>query len=294
MGIEKPFAFFPIRRLLMKSPGNQSWQQLSDSLRENRRDVGVRIAILAAHPDDETIGASALLARSDDPRVIYLTDGAPRGRNLWSPDFQGSRQEYSSLRRAEAEMALSLAGLSVSQVEWLGGVDQEAIFCADHLTSSLAGLLGRIDPDVLVTHPYEGGHPDHDTAALVAHLAIHRLGQARAPLLVEMTSYHAQDGRCVSGQFLNGESTEELELFLSERERVRKAGMFAAYASQRRVLEGFVIHQERFRIAPEYDLSCPPHKGKLWYECMAWPMTGQQWRATALQKIFAVQELSCP
>jgi len=70
--------------------------------------------------------------------------------------------------------------------------------------------------------------------------------------------------------------------------------MFAAYASQRRVLDGFVINQERFRIAPEYDFSCPPHKGKLWYECMAWPTTGQQWRATAWQKILAVQELSCP
>ena len=278
----------------MRSRGNQSWQQLSGSLRENPRHLGVRMAILAAHPDDETIGASALLARSDELRVIYLTDGAPRSRSLWSPDFHGSRQEYSSLRRAEAEMALSFAGLSVTQLEWLGGVDQEAIIRADHLTYCLAGLLSRIDADVLVTHPYEGGHPDHDAAALVAHLAIHQLDRARAPLLVEMTSYHAQNGRCVRGQFLNGGSAQELELFLSEAERARKAAMFATYASQRRVLDGFVINQERFRIAPEYDFSCPPHKGKLWYECMAWPTTGQQWRATAWQKILAVQELSCP
>src|SRR6476646_4862382 len=83
MGTAKPSASFPIRPLLMRSRGNQSWQQLSGSLRENRRDVGVRIAILAAHPDDETIGASALLARFDEPQVIYLTDGAPRNRNLW-------------------------------------------------------------------------------------------------------------------------------------------------------------------------------------------------------------------
>src|SRR5215471_11713978 len=166
MGTAKPFASFPIRPLLMRSRGNQSWQQLSGTLRENR-DRGLRIAILAAHPDDETIGASALLARSGDPRVIYLTGGAPRNRNLRSRDFHGSRQEYSSLRRAEAERALSLAGLAVSQIEWLGGVDQEAIGRADHLTYCLAGLFSRIEANVLVTHPYEGGHPDHDTAALV-------------------------------------------------------------------------------------------------------------------------------
>jgi LmbE family N-acetylglucosaminyl deacetylase len=278
----------------MRSRGNQGWQQLSGALRENLRDIGLRIAVLAAHPDDEAIGASAMLARSQDPRVIYLTDGAPRNRNLRSPDFHGSRQEYSSLRRAEAEMALSVAGLAVSQMEWLGAMDQEAIVRADHLTCGLARLLSRIDADVLVTHPYEGGHPDHDTAALVAHLAILRLGRVSAPLLLEMTSYHAQNGQCVPGQFLNGESGGELELILSERERGRKAGMFAAYASQRRVLDGFAIHHERFRVAPKYDFSRPPHQGKLWYECMAWPTTGQQWRATAVEKILAVQELSCP
>jgi hypothetical protein len=108
-----------------------------------------------------------------------------------------------------------------------------------------------------------------------------------------MTSYHAHHDQCVSGRFLNGDGSQELQLFLSEAERARKAGMFAAYASQRRVLDGFVINHERFRVAPEYDFSRPPHKGKLWYECMAWPMTGRQWRAIAQEKIFAVQEFSC-
>jgi len=277
----------------MRSRGNQSWRQLSGSLRESRRNRGARIVIFAAHPDDETIGASALLASFDEPQVIYLTDGAPRDRNLWSQDFHGSRENYSLLRRAEAEMALSLAGLSVSQVEWLGAVDQEAIFHADDLAYRLGRLLSRMDADVVVTQPYEGGHLDHDTAAMVAHLAFHQRGRTSAPLLLEMTSYHAHHDQCVSGRFLNGDGSQELQLFLSEAERARKAGMFAAYASQRRVLDGFVINHERFRVAPEYDFSRPPHKGKLWYECMAWPMTGRQWRAIAQEKIFAVQEFSC-
>jgi N-acetylglucosamine malate deacetylase 2 len=278
----------------MRSHDNQSWQELSSTLRENHHDGDVRIAVLAGHPDDETIGAFTLLARFASPRVIYLTDGAPRERKLWSPDFHGAREEYSSLRRAEAGQALCLAGVPGSQIDWLGGVDQEAIFRADALACRLSELLSRIDVDVLVTHPYEGGHPDHDTAALVAHLAIHTLCRERAPFLVEMTSYHAHDRQCVTGKFLNSDTARELHLLLSETERTRKAAMFAAYLSQRRVLEGFPIDQECFRVAPEYDFTRAPHQGNLWYECMAWPMTGRQWRTIAIEKIAGVKELSCP
>ena len=278
----------------MRSHDNQSWQEWSSGLRENRHDGDDRVAVLAGHPDDETIGASTLLARFASPRVIYLTDGAPRDRKLWSPDFHGAREAYLSLRRAEAGQALWLAGLSDCQIDWLGGVDQEAIFSADALACRLSELLRRVEVDVLVTHPYEGGHPDHDTAALVAHLVIHTLCRESAPLLVEMTSYHANDRQCVSGMFLNPDTDQELQLHLSEAERTRKADMFAAYASQRRVLGGFPIDHERFRAAPEYDFTGAPHPGKLWYECMAWPMTGRQWRALAMEKIAGVQELSCP
>ena len=277
----------------MRSRDNQSWKTLSSGLRENRHDAGCRIAVLAAHPDDETIGASALLAACGNPLVIYLTDGAPHSRSLWSPDFHGSREAYSSLRRAEAKQALSLAGLSGGQIDWLGAVDQEAIFNADDLSCRLAELLNRLDVDVLVTHPYEGGHPDHDTAALVAYLAIHQLCRESAPLQLEMTSYHARNGQCIPGKFLNEDTAQELQLHLSETERKRKASMFAAYASQRRVLDGFNINSECLRVAPTYDFSRAPHNGKLWYECMAWPINGEQWRAIALEKITAVQELSC-
>ena len=69
--------------------------------------------------------------------------------------------------------------------------------------------------------------------------------------------------------------------------------MMQAYASQRLVLENFPIHEERLRLAPEYDFSEPPHEGKLWYEFMAWQMTGARWRELALAAIDAVREHSC-
>jgi N-acetylglucosamine malate deacetylase 2 len=276
----------------MRSRADRSWQVLSQTLLANRENAWLRIAVLAAHPDDETIGASSLLARFPSAAVIYLTDGAPRDSKLWSPEFRGTRDEYASLRRAEAERALGFAGVRSDQIYWLGAVDQEAILSAGDLARSLAQVLAKFAPNVLITHPYEGGHPDHDSAALIARLAIRQLHPEQTPLLVEMTSYHARNCQCMTGQFLSPAVQEEICVALSADERERKQQMFASYNSQRLVLGGFKTKSERFRPAPDYDFSRPPHDGKLWYECMGWAMTGKQWRALAAQCI-AQREYAC-
>ena len=46
-------------------------------------------------------------------------------------------------------------------------------------------------------------------------------------------------------------------------------------------------------LAPDYDFSEPPHSGKLWYECMGWPMTGVRWRELATAAQASLQEQSC-
>jgi LmbE family N-acetylglucosaminyl deacetylase len=197
------------------------------------------------------------------------------------------------LRRVEAERALGIAGIPQDRMHWLGAVDQETIFSVDDLVRRLAEVLARVNADVLITHPYEGGHPDHDSAALIARLAISRLHPDQTPLLAEMTSYHARNCQCVTGQFLSAAVREEICVALSADERERKQQMFAAYASQRLVLEGFTAKSERFRPAPNYDFSRPPHEGKLWYECMGWAMTGDEWRKLATQSILRAEEVAC-
>lgn len=275
----------------MRSRADRSWQELSQTLLANTQKASLRLAVLAAHPDDESIGASSLLARFRESAVIYLTDGAPRDSKLWSPEFRGTREEYALMRRAEAERALDIAGVSPRQIHWLGAVDQEAVFSAADLARSLAEMLTRLDTDILIIHPYEGGHPDHDSSALIARLTAAQLHPEQTPSLVEMTSYHARNCQCVNGEFLNS-GTEEICMDLSPAERERKGSMFSAYASQKLVLGSFGAERERFRRAPEYDFSRPPHEGKLWYECMGWSMTGRQWRAWAAQ-CMARQEYAC-
>ena len=255
-------------------------------------DASLRVVVLAAHPDDETIGASAVLTRFPTTLVTFSTDGAPRDKHLWPPTMQGSREDYAELRRREATRALAHAAIPDQQIFWLGGVDQEAILAVQKLAAKLTEFLHSHRPDLLITHPYEGGHPDHDSAALIARLAHSALGR-EAPEICEMTSYHARDGRCVTGEFLNADPSSEILLDLSEQDRQRKRRMMDEHQTQRLVLENFPIGSERLRVAPVYDFSQPPHEGKLWYECMGWPMTGARWRELAAAVCAIQQEFSC-
>jgi LmbE family N-acetylglucosaminyl deacetylase len=258
----------------------------------------LHVLVLAAHPDDETIGASGVLARSPACSVAYLTDGAPRDSIFWTGGPYSSRSDYAKVRRDEAIRALRIAGVSEERIHWLGAVDQEAVFAIEALVERFKLLLDSSATNVVITHPYEGGHPDHDTAALVAHLAI--AGQNRWIGLLEMTSYHARDGLCVTGEFLGAEPKAwdasdtrngKSPFDLSEEDRDRKRQMLKEFVSQRPVLKHFPVDRELLRRAPNYDFSQPPHEGKLWYECMGWPMTGKRWRELAATA--QVQEHSC-
>jgi N-acetylglucosamine malate deacetylase 2 len=247
-------------------------------LADGEKPESLRLMVLAAHPDDETIGASALLARVPHSTVVYLTDGAPTDMKLWPPALDGSREQYAGLRRREAGAALEHAGVLERQLVWLDAIDQEAIFDLPRLVAKLTQFIKQFRPGILITHPYEGGHPDHDTAALVASLVV---SGSSSPELFEMTSYHARDGQCITGEFLKPNPAKEIVFELTDRDRERKRKMMDAYPSQRLVLESFPILQERLRPAPEYNFRQPPHEGRLWYECMGWGITGAQWRELA-------------
>jgi LmbE family N-acetylglucosaminyl deacetylase len=253
-----------------------------------RRETGssMRLMVIAAHPDDETIGASVVLSRLPRAEIVYLTDGAPRDRNLWSPDARGSREDYAALRRHETENALACAGVGAQQITWLGGVDQEAIFQSTELVARLVGILQTRGSEIVITHPYEGGHPDHDTAALLARVAI--VNAQTNSLLIEMTSYHADGGGCVTGEFLDADG-DEIVCELTPDDCARKRRMMDAHASQHAVLAGFNINHERFRPAPAYDFTKAPHKRRLWYERMAWPMSGARWRSLAKDAIHEME-----
>lgn len=245
------------------------------------------VVIVAAHPDDEVIGAGARLMAISRIGFIHVTDGAPRNVKYARDAGFSDRRAYAAARRREWHAVLACLGLSPSCSNLLEVADQEAALDLANLTKRLAALLERSGPEIVVTHPYEGGHPDHDAVAFAAHAA-RRLLEARrkdVPVLIEMTSYHARYDGLATGEFLPPAGPEVVSLELSEREREFKRRLFDCYASQRDVLAAFPLQAESFRLAPDYDFQAPPHPGQLFYERFDWGTTGPRWREHAARAL---------
>ncbi|HEY0792502.1 MAG TPA: PIG-L family deacetylase [Chthoniobacterales bacterium] len=235
----------------------------------------VKVLLLAAHPDDEVIGASTRLRElRENMFIVFATDGAVR---------QGREEGWRAVaarRHHEAETVMKQVGIPGGNVFWLDHADQSASAQLPALIRELTELVLAVQPAVLVTHPYEGGHPDHDACAFAAQVSIARLG-ADGPVRLEMTSYHDHQGCFRAGAFLPaGNTGPTVCLALTNAEQLRKRELFGRYESQREVLQSFQVDHEAFRVAPTYDFTRPPHAGTLYYERFAWGMpSGQAWRA---------------
>lgn len=263
-------------------------------------DRACRALLIVAHPDDETIGAASLLFRRWRCRLIHVTNGAPRDPRFRS-DLASSRQHYAQLRRIELGRALAIAGLEPRCVSSLGVPDMEAAAWLDRITLRLAAEIATLHPDVVVTHDYAGGHPDHDAVAWAVAAAgrmLERRGQA-LPVFYEMALYHGESGHLCVGEFLPGSGSvgaEPIVLALSEAERRRKRSMLDMFATQRETLRPFYpLEVERFRrtLPSAHDFTLAPHEGPLLYERWGFPITAERWRslvAVAARRVAAAEE----
>ena len=252
--------------------------------------VGSSVLVVAAHPDDETIGVGATLgslaAMGWRVRVLHVTDGAPRDPALRPTLGALARSEAAAVRWAELARALRTGGLDpdVVLLPSLGVPDQEATLALVEVARALSRHLAESPPSVVITHPYEGGHPDHDAVAFAVRAAARMSGVPTR--IAEMTSYHAASGRqeVESASFVPGSEsscTARHDGLLDAHMEVRKRTMLDAFASQVDVLASFDTLAEPLRCAPAYDFTRPPHPGTLHYERLAFGWTGDRWRELA-------------
>lgn len=244
-----------------------------------------KLLIVVAHPDDEIIGAGNYLASLTGPErrevvIVYATGGVPRNPRWAHEAGFETCGEYFAARRRERDAALEIAGVDPRLCRDLGLSDQEVAFHLSCLTKAVSNFIDELRPDAVLTHPYEGGHPDHDACALACQQAIEPHRNAR-PRLKEFACYHGGPNGFTVQEFLPSPGTPVSVFPLNTEERLRKQQMFDCHRTQERVLRPFSTECEKFRNAPSYNFLEAPHAGPLHYETLGWDMTGPVWREQA-------------
>ena len=133
-----------------------------------------RVLLLAAHPDDESIGCAgtvALLAEAGaQVTAVFATDGEATIGSALGPVETGVR------RAAEARAAC--AALGVQDVRFLSHPDGALPAAVETLGRELSTLVGELRPQVVLLPWFLDGHPDHQalsTAHATATLPANRL-----------------------------------------------------------------------------------------------------------------------
>lgn len=119
------------------------------------------LVVVAAHPDDETLGAGGLLAMAADRGlsvlVVVATDGAASGVT-----------GIAARRSAELAEAVALLAPGAEIVE-LGVPDGQADAHRPAIAAALRAVLEARPSKALIAAPWRGdGHPDHRTVGEVA------------------------------------------------------------------------------------------------------------------------------
>jgi LmbE family N-acetylglucosaminyl deacetylase len=239
---------------------------------------GTRAAVVVAHPDDETIGCGALLARLPGVLLVHVTDGAPR--DLVDAGRLGfpSVESYAAARRRELEAALAVGGVEAERVDF-AIPDKEAVRHLAPLARKLTDLFEGRGVRLALTHAFEGGHPDHEACAFAVHHAARLAGGIAT---IEMPFYRLGPEGPVNQSFPPAPGRTATELRLTAAESARKAAMLDCFASQRSVLAGFSTDCERFSpAAREPAFARPPNDGRILYESWGWGLTGADFARSA-------------
>lgn len=225
----------------------------------------MRVLIAVAHADDEVLGCFSVMASCEEHEVFVLhaTNSTPLNPMYATRAGFATIGEYEIARRAEMLCALDAAGFPRERWRALPIADQGT---PDHV-SAIREAAASYQADVIYTHAYEGGHPDHDAMAYAMSVF---------PNVVEFPIYHADEaGEMRCGRFYDGEASEVVAL--GGELLARKRAALDCFATQQRVIVRLPATPELFRPMRKYDFDKPPHEGRLYYEVRGHGWTWADW-----------------
>ena len=245
------------------------------------------IAIVAAHPDDETVSLGSRLGKLNQLRLIHLTDGAPRdGADARRAGFAGW-QDYAGTREAELARALECLGAGHAERIRYDIADQQAVSALEEIVERLAADLAGMA--AVVSHAFEHGHPDHDAAALAVSLACARL--AEPPRRYEFAGYHLSGESVVLGRFRPHPAAPAAALPFDAAACRRKIAAIDCFRSQAELLNRFPVAPEYIRPAPAYDFAEPIKEGSALYDRWNWAINSRHWSLAAADAVDAASAL---
>ena len=161
------------------------WGNVPELTLVNGENPCSRLVVVAAHPDDESLGAGGLIATAAAAGlavyVVLLTAGEASHPD--SPTL--ARHALATRRLAEAERALGILAPEAPLV-FLGATDGGVRGVEAEVTASLVELIGDGRSTLLAAPWRHDGHPDHEAAGRAAAAAALRTGARLAEYPVWM------------------------------------------------------------------------------------------------------------
>ncbi|GAA1764760.1 hypothetical protein GCM10009795_009110 [Nocardioides hankookensis] len=134
-----------------------------------------RIVVVAAHPDDESLGTAGLLATASDlgisVELVLATAG--EASHPQSPTLPPDRLARARLAESRAALAEVAAG---SATTYLRVPDGQVEAFEEHLVDALVRIVGDGRHTLMLSPWRHDGHPDHEACGRAAAVAARRSG----------------------------------------------------------------------------------------------------------------------